>query len=629
MRQEEFDTLVARLESFAASHPRLYKVKVGLLAATGYAYIFGVLAVVVALLAVLAVLAVKGRAHYSLFKAAIPLLVLAGAILRSLWVRLAPPDGIPLRREDAGPLFDAVEKIRAAVRGPRVHAVLLTDDFNAAVVQVPRLGIFGWYRNYLLVGLPLMLALSPARFEAVLAHEMGHLSGSHGRFGGWIYRIRKTWYGLVEALTREERWGAFFFTRFFRWYAPYFGAYSFVLARANEYHADRCSVDYAGADAAAEALVSVNVQGAFLDEAYWPAVLGQAGGRPDPPFPFREMEPALAAGPAAEPASAFLSRSLARKTGSDDTHPCVSDRLAAIGKEARLPAPAPETAARRFLAGSLEGFASRLDEAWREAIAGDWRERHARACEASRSLGELEALAAAGTLPADGSMRRAALVEEVRGDAAALSLYREIAAADENCAEAHHAAGRILLAAGDDRGIAHLEKAMELDAGCILDACDRIHAFLMSRGRETEALAYYDRGERRAELLERAKAERDAVSPRDTFLPHELGPEELDAVTSQLDRYWQLRRAYLVRKEVKLFPEFPQYVLGVGIGFHWYEYVSQKRLNNLHLRIAGELEFPFPAIVVNLSLEGGGAFRKKMKKVPGAEIYRRGSRLPP
>ena len=223
-------------------------------------------------------------------------------------------------------------------------------------------------------------------------------------------------------------------------------------------------------------------------------------------------------------------------------------------------------------------------------------------------------------------MSRAALVEEVRGSAAALPLYREIAAADENCAEAHHGAGRILLSAGDERGIRHLEKAMELDAGFIIDACDRIHGFLMSQGREKDALVYYDRGERRAELLERAKAERDAVSPKDTFLPHDLSREDLDAVTVQLARYQRLRRAYLVRKHVKLFPDFPQYVLGVAIRFPWYEYVSRRRLNNLHLKIAAELEFPFPAIVINLSLEDAGGFRKKMKKVPGAEIFRRRSR---
>jgi len=626
MKQVEFERLVRRLEGLAAAHPRLYRVKTGLLGLLGYAYIFGVLAVVAALLAVLSVSAVKGRSSFHVVKIGIPLIVLAGIILRSLWVRLRPPDGIPLRRAEAERLHDAVEKIRRAVKGPHIHEIRLTDDFNAAVVQVPRLGIFGWQKNYLTVGLPLMHALSPAQFEAVLAHEIGHLSAAHGRFGAWIYRIRKTWYRLVEALVAEERWGAFFVERFFRWYAPYFGAYSFVLARANEYAADRFAADYAGANATAEALVAVNANGVFLDETFWPAVLEKADDQPDPPFPFREMEPALSSSLRAETATAIVSRVLSRKTGSDDTHPSLSDRLAALGKKPHLPEPAAETAARRFLPGSLEELAARLDGAWRDEIAGRWRERHAGALEARKALEALEARAASGALPPEESMRRAALVEEVRGDAAALPLYREIAATDESCADAHHAVGRILLAAGDERGIHLLDKAMELDARWIIDACDRIHGYLMSRGREKDALPYYERGERRAELLEQAKAERDSVSARDVFLPHGLAREDLDAVTEQLSRYPKLHKAYLVRKVVKLFPDFPQYVLGVAIRFPWYEYVSQRRLNDLHLQIAGELEFPFPAIVINLSVEGSGGFRKKMKKIPGAAIYRRGSR---
>ena len=45
------------------------------------------------------------------------------------------------------------------------------------------------------------------------------------------------------------------------WYVPYFNAYTFVLARANEYQADRASADLVGADVAAHALKRVNLAG--------------------------------------------------------------------------------------------------------------------------------------------------------------------------------------------------------------------------------------------------------------------------------------------------------------------------------------------------------------------------------
>src|SRR5947208_2584067 len=83
----------------------------------------------------------------------------------------------------------------------------------------------------LLLGLPLMKSLTPAQFEAVLAHEFGHLAGGHGRVSNWIYRLRLSWARLLSALEGRKA-GSWLFLPFFNWYAPYFSAYSFPLARA-------------------------------------------------------------------------------------------------------------------------------------------------------------------------------------------------------------------------------------------------------------------------------------------------------------------------------------------------------------------------------------------------------------
>ena len=151
---------------------------------------------------------------------AIPLLALSYAIVRSLWVRLPPPEGRRIGRAEAPQLFDLCELLRKWLRGPRIHRILVTDDFNASIVQISRLGLFGWPRNYLIIGLPLMLAMSPSKFEAVLAHEYGHLAGAHGHFSAWVYRIRQTWERLATTLGERTRWGAFLFAPFFNWYAP-------------------------------------------------------------------------------------------------------------------------------------------------------------------------------------------------------------------------------------------------------------------------------------------------------------------------------------------------------------------------------------------------------------------------
>jgi hypothetical protein len=169
-------------------------VKVGLLAGLGYAYVYAVM--VLCAFMVVGVLWIRLSFKVPNFMTLkfqlIPLAMLA-ASLRSLWVAFPRPEGYRLEAKDCTRLRDLLREIHAVIDAPNVHQILLTDDFNAGVVQVPRLGVLGWQQNYLLLGPPLIAALSPDNFRAVLAHELGHLSGNHGRFPGWIYRVRETW----------------------------------------------------------------------------------------------------------------------------------------------------------------------------------------------------------------------------------------------------------------------------------------------------------------------------------------------------------------------------------------------------------------------------------------------------
>jgi hypothetical protein len=121
----------------------------------------------------------------------------------------------------------------------------------------------------LTLGLPLLLVLSPAQLRAVVAHELGHSSGNHGRFSGWIYRLSRVWSRLIAPDSEGRRAASPLLDGFFHRFAPFFAAYTFVLQRENEYAADRCSVEITSARDAAEALVRVRVAGAYLDNDSW------------------------------------------------------------------------------------------------------------------------------------------------------------------------------------------------------------------------------------------------------------------------------------------------------------------------------------------------------------------------
>lgn len=256
MKREDFDVLIRRLEGVSQKNSQRYFARVvGLvLLACGYLglVLLGTLALSVATVAM--VIFVPNALTIKL--GLVGLVLFGGlfwAIARGLWIWMEPPTGLAVTCEQSPELFALLDELRAALDCQPFHKVLLVGDHNAAVVQIPRLGLFGWHQNYLLLGLPLMQSLAPEEFKAVLAHEFAHSSRGHGRFGNWIYRVRRSWDRIFEQMARQGSGGGVVLTKFLNWFWPVFNAHAFVPSRANEYEADACSVRLAGADAAASA----------------------------------------------------------------------------------------------------------------------------------------------------------------------------------------------------------------------------------------------------------------------------------------------------------------------------------------------------------------------------------------
>src|SRR6185295_10428903 len=329
MDTQKLISLIDRLQVYSRKRPVAYKLRVAALAALGYVYLF---AVVLILLLLVFMIAAGSRFNFLAMKFSLVLLALAGVVLRAMWVTVPEPDGRELNYEDAPPLFELVKEVRRALRGPRVHRVLLSDEFNASIVQIPRLGMFGWSRNYLVVGLPLLTALAPEEFRSVLAHEFGHLSGNHGRFSAWIYQSRQTWIQILTQVEQERRYASFLFEWFLHWYAPFFNAYSFVLARAQEYEADTYSVELVGKKVAAQALIRTDARHLALTEQFWPALYRRANDEPQPPKDsFIKMLDGMRQSISRGNAEKWLLQTLWVKTGYDDSHPSVADRLVGMG----------------------------------------------------------------------------------------------------------------------------------------------------------------------------------------------------------------------------------------------------------------------------------------------------------
>lgn len=631
MDEAKFEALSSRLEREAAEHPRWYRLKVISLALLGYLFIAGVLLGIVGGIAALIMAAgsVRGSAYF-VVKLLGVLIPLGYIILRALWVTLPPPEGLQIDLGDTPALHSIIENLKHTLRTPDIDVVLLTMEFNAGVVQIPRFGMFGWPRNYLVLGWPMLLALSPEGVTSVLAHEFGHLSGAHGRFAAWVYRVRQTWFGLMTALDANGQWGTGLFRWFFNWYAPSFGAYTFVLARKHEYAADRMAARATGARTTAETLLATVVLESHLDAGFWPKLKEQSLTMETPPDDvFARMRQALAEPIPEENAEKWSSKARCFRTGGADTHPALSDRLAALGSsDARYrPARGPCAADALFSGETGKRIEHTLSMKWRENVTEAWAQAHREGAGAIERLAELETLAQTGEYGIEAAVERLRRVSDLYGVEATEPLLEELLRRAPDNPQVCYGVGRLMLHRGERAGVEYIDKAMNTDPDAILNGCGLIIEFFYERGLKEEAEPYLLRQKSRMQVLMKDQEERETLPFSDAYLPHDLPAEVVSGIVEALKRYEFLCAAYLVRRKLTYCPESPLFVLGIRLSTSFFRMWNgaAEEGRKLSERIANEIPLPGQFLILHLHDENEPLL-KHMKVVSRSCVFVRNGR---
>lgn len=618
MDRAAFEALISRMEALASSDPPAYRRRVFGLAFLGYGFLLLVVLVLLALCVffIATLLYLKVIAIKLAFVFGAPLLV----VVRAMWVRLEAPAGERLSREASPALFGMLDDLRGRLKTPRLHRVLLTSDFNAGVMQVPRLGLLGWHRNYLFIGLPLIKSLTVEQFRSVLAHELGHLSRGHARAGNWIYRLRLIWQRLECAFSEAPHWGTAAVRSFFSWYLPRFTATSFPLARANEYEADAAAARLTSARSAAQALTAVSIVGTYLSEKYWPRIHSAARELPQPSFaPYTEFIATAISEVPSDELREWQAKALSARTSYGDTHPSLADRLAAMGAEAEFAPPTVGNGAERLLGPELARLEGSFDEQWRERIAAAWKQVHDTTRANRARISQLRGEALQAELDESRALELADLEEEVgEGSAAALAMRRTLIARFPNCLRLRFALSRQLLEADDPEGVPQMEALINRDPAAMLPGAELLRDFHWRRGDTALSARWHERLCAQAAEQQAAQRERERVHESDSFLGHELTEEARATLTAQLKIIPELRRVYLVRKLRRHGETGALLVLGFRTAPPW-AFGNSARTNATLQQIRQEVVFPAETLIVGL--DGiGNALESKLRRVRGSRI---------
>jgi Zn-dependent protease with chaperone function len=495
---EEFSWLISRLEAEAANKPAAFRAKVILISCAAYIVLFIALALYAAFVVMgWMYIAEKGVWIHTVGFALATLAALPVfyGVLRILMTPLPPPTGRRITAAEAPVLFDLLAKMGRKLGGPPIHHVLVDEDYNASICQLPRWGLVGPVTNYLTIGLPYMLGGQTSEIMSVIAHEYGHLCGAHGKLHAWIYRQR----GALEAVHRNvgsskdgSPWHAMMAWLLDR-FMPYHDAYTFVLARQDEYDADRIASNLTGPEARANGLVRARLQGHWYHKSFWPALYRQSETRDQPAFmPYQAMHTAFKMAYLDWATEDGLKRAWKVESNVDDTHPCLRDRVEALGLQARLPQPITANAASALLGDSAKRLVEEFDRAWWQRTSRNWGSHRRHVARSRDRLQELARLPIED-LPLHELQELAVLKLNLESSKAAkLVLEHLLRRPGGPFPKAEYTYGSILLGDGDSNGLTYLRNAALNDRRLSDDALRSGYAYLAESHGEDEAQAWVD-----------------------------------------------------------------------------------------------------------------------------------------
>lgn len=502
MDNTDFAVLIGRLERESDRWPKAYIFKVVLVAALGYLPVALAVAVILAALfsGVHSLLTI-GRPGILSIMSAVAGVALLVTIVRALWIRIEPPAGHDLLRDEAPALFAAIDELlqkmattrKGRTRVVSVDWVTIDREFDAGIRQIPRRGAFGGYANHLHVGVPYLMALNIAEFKTLLAHEIGHLGGLHNRFISWVYRQRVVWAELQQKFESAEGMGQRLLAQFYGRYCQYFCAYTFVLARNHEYAADRAAARATNPRVLGRALIRCELIGRFLADVFWKRLFDQVDKVPEPQYlPYSVMSRAITMAQKEWQRQDWLDMSLRAYGGDGDTHPGLGERLAALDVPAEMPTQISDKSALALLGDSAAAIIKGCDDEWSAEYLPAWRKRHDAIREARWKISQYENTPAAELKPED-LWQKAALLLDMAREHEAVETLQVLVMRDEKSAKAQLLLGRLLLESGDERGLKHLTLAAHHDVGLLAEAGEVGYDYLMQRGRRGEAQRFWDR----------------------------------------------------------------------------------------------------------------------------------------
>jgi len=544
------------------------KTKLVLLHFAGYGYFFMLIFGILGLFGITLYLILNfNRLGFRILDKLLPIaLVLIGLIrgfFAALSAKIPAPEGIEISKEEFPEFYKMLEEIRVKINCPRIHHVKFDLSFNASAAEIPMYGLFGVFRRYLVIGIPLMLALSKDELRAVIGHELGHLSKSHSKMSVKALRAENVWRKTYEELIKSGKDKNLFFKSFLIRYIPALNNALLSLRRENEYIADKAAEIVTDSATVAKTLVKIPLYDSYMDGVFWNRINALARVEEAPPKNlFQVMEKFFDEPLPEELSKQILDQILKVQSLPCWTHPSTSERLENIGANYELPKHRRVSALRDILGDKADIVLSKANDIWVSDVNETWSKIY-NSCEESRQkLKQLEEKKSQDRVLTDEEeIDRALLLEDMESVEFGLEAFKKLYDLKPDDLSIAYHLGRLMIKSGDPEGQDILHKVMENDAQLIPYCCNLLYHFHRNEGRINQAQEYYYYAISFMATNGDVKNERGSVRFSNTYVPHDLDINTIEDMRRKLLEKGYVKRAYIAIKEVEYSGQFPLYVI--------------------------------------------------------------------
>lgn len=541
-----------------------YIVNLALFASLGLGFLLLLAIVVTLLLSFVTKFTIQSSSLWSHIHGITVICILAFVLLqliRAFITKIDEPKGLELTADNT--LWKAINHLREQIQALPVDRIVINDELSAAIISIPSFNPFR-QKQQLIIGAPLLAALSKDEVLTLLAHELGHLSRKHTRFAHWIYRTRNSWNGIDDALGSLPGFIQQITQHFYSWYIPAFLRYSFALSSDDEYEADSIAAQTVNPETVSSALCRIGIANDWTSNAFWTNFHKR--------FKNNQQVPGNTISVLCQQLTS-LDRSTLQKyflrldqehIREYDTHPSIQDRTTALNITTRLPEHPIQASGLTLLGDQRQPILIQLDALWAHTNQQQWADSYTFLARQKQIFQTLSEAKLQRPLNLAERKQLAEAVNHVQGDKAALKVYMESYRHNVKDMHALFNTGRIGLKLDLARSAEVLEKVMIADYWHGYAAAELLINHYYKNNQPLDVA----RCTRQYELYDHTLADLKTLYDKDdrpfSLITHGLPEQEITKLAQWLHHFPEIKEAALTKRRSVVAPQFFCYVLFIN-----------------------------------------------------------------